>query len=346
MLIGICGHYSDLAVALNGQTVKTKILTEALENVYGKHNILRCDTHNWKKRILSFCFNCLKLLFRCKNIVLLPAQAAVLSLFPMFVIMNRIFHRKIHYYVVGGWLLETIEQHPALMKYLKKIDGIYVELRTMQEKLIELGLNNVFYVNKFRKLQIVPETEIPTSSSLPLRFCLFSRIMKEKGVEDAIASVFEINQSHKSVVCELDMYGQIDPNYQQRFEEICAKLPRGIEYKGFIDFSQSGNVLKQYDALLFPTYYEGEGYANTIVDAYASGLPVIATDWKYNKEVVCDGSDGKIYDYRSPEKLTEIIDEFVSKPDDLLRMRLNARKRAFEYEPKTAITSLLNNISS
>ena len=345
MLIGICGHYSDAAVALNGQTVKTKILTEALEEVYGKENITRCDTHNWKKRVISFAFRCLGLLMHCRNIVLLPAQSAVLSLFPAFVILNRVFRRKIHYYVVGGWLLESIEQHPGLMKYLKAIDGIYVELHTMEQQLKALGLTNVYYVHKFRKLQIIQEEELPATAQLPLRFCLFSRIMKEKGVEDAIASISEVNRRHGDTVCELDIYGQVDPNYESRFAQICQNLPEGIRYSGFVDFSRSGEVLRQYDALLFPTYYEGEGYANTVVDAYASGLPVIATDWKYNKEVISDGMDGVLYDFRQPELLTEILDGFVDRQEELLHMRKNARKRAFDYEPVTAITSLVNNIS-
>lgn len=346
MLIGICGHFSNSAVAFNGQTVKTKILKAALEEIYGEDCIFCCDTHNWKKRIFSFGIGCLKLLICCKNIILLPAQSAVLTLFPMFVILNRIFRRKIHYYVVGGWLVESIKEHPKLIKHLRAIDGIYVELRSMQTQLQDMGLTNVFYVNKFRKLNILPEDEIPTDCKLPLKFCVFSRIMKEKGVEEAIASVSEINKKYGRIVCELDIYGQIDPNYKERFEEICSNLPQGVRYNGFIDFSSSGEVLKKFDALLFPTYYEGEGYANTIVDAYASALPVIATDWKYNKEVVCDGSDGVIYDYRCPEQLTEIIDKFVDVPEDLLRMRKNARQRAFEYEPTTAITSLLKNITN
>ena len=41
-----------------------------------------------------------------------------------------------------------------------------------------------------------------------------------------------------------------------------------------VPFSQSTKVLKEYDALLFPTYYEGEDcrYDN---DAFAAGLPVM-----------------------------------------------------------------------
>lgn len=346
MQIGICGHFSESAVALNGQTVKTKILTEALEEIYGKESIVRCDTHNWKKRIFAFGASCLKLLFCCKNIVMLPAQSAVLTLFPLFVTLNRLFGRKIHYYVVGGWLQESIEKHPKLLRYLQRIHGIYVELHAMERDLKALGLSNVYYVSKFRKLQIIPEEEIPTAAQLPLRFCLFSRIMKEKGVEDAIESVQQINSKHGAAVCQLDIYGQVDPGYQQRFDEICRNLPQGVCYKGFVDFSRSGQVLRQYDGLLFPTYYEGEGYANTIVDAYASALPVIATDWKYNGEVVSEGSDGRLYDYRCPEKLTQILEEYVADPGSLLKMRKNARLRAFDYEPTTAITALRENIDN
>ncbi|MFR3494185.1 MAG: glycosyltransferase [Blautia sp.] len=59
-----------------------------------------------------------------------------------------------------------------------------------------------------------------------------------------------------------------------------ASSPQYIRYKGMVPFNQSTEVLKNYDALLFPTYYEGEGFAGTIIDAFAAGLPVIASDWK------------------------------------------------------------------
>lgn len=61
-----------------------------------------------------------------------------------------------------------------------------------------------------------------------------------------------------------------------------------------VPFNQSTEVLKNYDALLFPTYYEGEGFAGTIIDAFAAGLPVIASDWKYNSEIIKQGITGVI----------------------------------------------------
>lgn len=43
-----------------------------------------------------------------------------------------------------------------------------------------------------------------------------------------------------------------------------------------------------YFVLLFPTYYENEGFARTLIDAYSAEVPVIVTDRRYNSELVTD----------------------------------------------------------
>ena len=45
---------------------------------------------------------------------------------------------------------------------------------------------------------------------------------------------------------------------------------------------------------MFPTTWKGEGFPGVIIDAYAAGLPVIATDWNLNKEIICEGENGFI----------------------------------------------------
>lgn len=59
--------------------------------------------------------------------------------------------------------------------------------------------------------------------------------------------------------------------------------------------------------MLFPTYYHGEGFPGNVIDAYNSGLPVIATDWLYNKEVVLDGKTGLLVPVKDPSALSDAI---------------------------------------
>ncbi len=110
--------------------------------------------------------------------------------------------------------------------------------------------------------------------------------MKEKGIEDAVNAVENVNQKYGRTVFSLDIYGQIDDGYREKFEALQKQFPPYINYSGLISFDKSVETPKDYFALLFPTYYNGEGFAGTLIDAMAAGTPVIASDWKCNGEVV------------------------------------------------------------
>ena len=40
----ICGHFAFGENKLNGQTIKTKVITDALEQKLGEHSIIKIDT--------------------------------------------------------------------------------------------------------------------------------------------------------------------------------------------------------------------------------------------------------------------------------------------------------------
>ncbi|HQD92873.1 MAG TPA: glycosyltransferase family 1 protein, partial [Bacilli bacterium] len=125
--VGICGHYGGGKIYLDGQTVKTKIFTKELANKIGEQNIQIVDTHGWKRNPLSLIIKCIMLLSRCQNIIIFPAQNGIKVLSLLFVILNRVFNRKLHYVVIGGWLPELLEKNSVLKNRVSKFDGVYVE---------------------------------------------------------------------------------------------------------------------------------------------------------------------------------------------------------------------------
>ena len=120
----------------------------------------------------------------------------------------------------------------------------------------------------------------------PLSLCTFSRVMKEKGIEDVVNAVKTVNDHFGRTVYTLDIYGQVDSAQTEWFNELKSIFSSYIKYGELVPFDKSVEVLKNYFALLFPTYYEGEGFAGTLLDAMAAGVPVIASDWRYNTEIV------------------------------------------------------------
>jgi len=61
-------------------------------------------------------------------------------------------------------------------------------------------------------------------------------------------------------------------------------------------------TLVKYDVLLFPTFYEGEGYPGVILEAYSCGLPVVTTLWRNIPEIV-DRSSGVLIEPMNSQAL-------------------------------------------
>jgi glycosyltransferase involved in cell wall biosynthesis len=343
--IGICGHFGRGKKLFDGQTVKTKILTEELIKKLGSDNIRIIDTHGWKSNPISFLIKCYQLIKVCKNIIILPAQNGIKVFVPLLLILNKLFHRKLHYVVIGGWLPELLKKNNSLRKKLTKFYGIYVETDSMVKSLKNIGLNNVRRLPNFKRLEILEESELVYSTGEPYKLCTFSRVVKEKGIEDAIDVVKSVNEALGRTVYTLDIYGQIDEKYSGRFEELRKKFPFYISYKGIVNFNDSVKVLKNYFALLFPTYYKGEGFAGTILDAFASGLPVIATNWKYNGEIIQNKLEGFLYDYKTNNLLKDILFEIAKKPSIIIKMKKNCLKKAKNYSPEIVIGDFLKYLA-
>lgn len=332
--VGVCGLFGEGEQLLNGQTVKTKMLTDELKVVYGSQSVKTVDTYNWKKKSIVLFKKCYQLISSCENVIILPAQNGV-KVFPeLFLMFNMFFHKKLHYVVVGGWLPELLEKNKRLKNKLSKFDGIYVETHTMVNSLKKLGLNNTIYFPNFKRLNIIENNSLIYTTEEPYKLCTFSRVMKEKGIEDAIEAVKSVNNEFGRVVFTLDIYGQIDEKYIEKFEGFQESFPEYISYKGVVEANESVNVLKNYFVLLFPTYYEGEGFAGTIIDAFASGVPVVASNWRYNSEIIQDQLDGLIFESKNVDKLKEELINIKKNPAIINSMRENCLNRAKEYSPE------------
>ena len=279
--ISVIGHFGFGKNLLNGQTIKTKIITDELERIYGKENIVRYDTHGGAAFVLRMPFVILRMLIFSKNIVMMPGDKGLFMMMPLLWLLNPLFGRKILYVVIGGWLPGFLEKWRHLVAILSRIEGIFVETPTLKSQLQSLGLSNIYLMPNCKRTGISSSLSARhTESHIPL--CMFSRVMKEKGIEDAIEAVKKTNGKIGKDVFTLDIYGQVWKGQEEWFKTTMDQQPAYISYKGCISYDSSVKTLETYFALLFPTYYRGECFAGTIIDAYAAGLPIIASDWHDN----------------------------------------------------------------
>ena len=343
--IAIIGYFALGVKKFGGQSVKTLMFVRALRQYYSRKALCCVPTDKWKKHPLKRILQTIYVLRMCQSIIIFPAQNSVQILAPLLVFANLLFCRKLYYVVVGGWLPEMTKQKKWLAYFLKKFNGIYVETSSMKTALEKQGFTNIFIMPNFKNLPILTEKELIYTTKEPFAFCTFSRVMKEKGIEDAINAITQINTKAGHVVATLDIYGKVDDNYAVQFEKLQRTFPPYIKYKGIVPPNKSVDVLKHYFALLFPTHFETEGIPGTIIDSYAAGVPVITALWINYRDVFIENQTGYGFKMGDVKQLSTAIKNAIQNPTLFNTMKPFCLQEAQKYIPQKGIVSILRSLT-
>ena len=340
--VGILGHYGFGSDESNGQTIKTKIITKELQDIFGKDEISMADTKGGWRFALRMPFVVFRLLARHRNVMIFPASGASKILPIVLVAENIFFHRDLHHVAIGSLLPKWVRKKRLLRYCLRQFKGIYVETKFMKEAFDEMNFSNVLIMPNSKQLPILTKEELVPRITLPYKVCTFSRVMEEKGIGDAIEAVKNCNRQFGRTVFSLDIYGQVEQ--PEWFETLMKEQPTEIHYGGIIPFSESTNTLRNYFTLIFPTRYKTEGFAGTLIDAMAAGLPTIASDCRSNVEILEEGKTGIVYPIGDVDRLTEILVEAARHPESIEGMRQYCIIKAKEFLPSEVVKIMADRL--
>lgn len=340
--IGICGIYGMGPDFSGGQPVKVRTVTEELIKEYGKKNVLIANTFRWKKNPLKLLFNCFLLFKNCENIIMLPAQNGIKVFSWIFLGLNILFGRKVHYIVIGGWLPDFLKEDKKLRKRVASFFGVYVETESMKIALESLGLNNIYIMNNFKKLK--QAENILFNYSEPYKLCVFSRITENKGIEDAINAVMKINADLGREVYHLDLYGHLDKNYAKKFNSIMEKVPPYIKYNGVAEPEKSVEVIRNYFIQLFPTRFKTEGIPGSIIDSYFAGVPVLASKWNSFYDVIDEGKTGLGFEFANYDNFILKLKEIADKPSTIIEMKKHCIEKSIVYSPDYVMKEFVKHL--
>jgi glycosyltransferase involved in cell wall biosynthesis len=156
-------------------------------------------------------------------------------------------------------------------------------------------------INEKTKLKWTPNVRQNIYKTKPVRsfskkFVFISQIKKTKGIDEILEVVNTLPAEYT-----IDIYG---PIVEDRYNEV---FKRSKNYYGNLNPSQVITVLNNYDVLLLPTYYNGEGYPGIIIEAFSLGIPVITTNWKSIPEIVTNGENGILINIQDTTALKKAI---------------------------------------
>ena len=208
--------------------------------------------------------------------------------------------------------------HRAMGTWTNLID-IYIALNEFaREKFIEGGL-------PAEKIVVKPNFVHPDPSSGEGRggYALFvGRLSREKGLD----TLFKAWESLGSKIT-LKIVG--DGPLAPQVAESVAK-GSGIEYLGYRPLTEVYELMGEAAFLVFPSeWYEGQ--PRTIIESFAVGTPVVASNLGAMSTLVSPGRTGFHFRPGDSGDLVAQVEWALAHPDELARMRREARA---EFEAK------------
>jgi glycosyltransferase involved in cell wall biosynthesis len=152
---------------------------------------------------------------------------------------------------------------------------------------------------------------------------LVGRLLWQKGVADFAAAAARLRPRLPAL--RMCLAGEPDPTHPDAVpaEWLEARVVSGdLEYAGYV--RDMPGFLAGVDVLAAPSTF-GEGVPRVVLEAGASGVPVVASDVPGTREVVRDGETGFLVPPGDPVALAARIEEFALDP--VLRARLGAAAR-------------------
>lgn len=333
----VIGYFGYVTNQIDGQTIKTREIFKLFQNKC-ICEVDYCDTQTLRSKPLSI-FSFLWKILKADIIVYLPGQNNLTYLFKLiYSVAGR--HTKFIYPVVGGWLSEYIDGRPKLKARLKKIEFIGVETQSLKSKLINKhGFTNVDILTNFRSYEYIPTITKKSEFDVQFKLVFMARITRAKGVDTIfdVAERLDVNGIHDVMI---SFYGNIDPEYEAEFYLKLKKLSKICSYGGLVQPYDVYATLNKYDLLLLPTFYEGEGFPGSIVDAYKAGIPVIVSRWKDLPEFVEDSKTGYIVEPNNPGQIYDIIFDLKDMHEKLYELKRNAFAKSMEFGIETAWQTL------
>ena len=158
-------------------------------------------------------------------------------------------------------------------------------------------------------------------------YALFvGRLSPEKGLETLLAAWEKLGDR---IGLKIIGDGPLSPTVEQA----ANRIP-GVEWMGRQSRDQLQAFMKNAQVLIFPSLWY-ETFGLVVIEAYAAGVPVIASNLGTMSLLIDPGRTGLLFRAGDPQDLQERIEWILSHPLEVKKMRQEARR---EFESKYTAT--------
>lgn len=198
--------------------------------------------------------------------------------------------RKVIFHFHAGGIAETIHRYPYLLRQLvyflySKGDAAIVMTEFGKRDATALGIDNI---------KVVPHTLTDTydpdavrrGAGPAARLLYVGHLCEEKGTPALLEALADLRKTEPN--CSLELVGECLPPYSDTEMKSAIRrldLENAVELSGVLSGKEKWNRFARADLFVFPSLAP-ESFGLVTVEAMMWALPVIACDWRGNREIL------------------------------------------------------------
>jgi len=230
--------------------------------------------------------------------------------------------------------MDKPEHVAAMQEVFERAEFVMARSQSLLERVAQIGCPR-------EKLRLnrtpIPMAHLQASMRTPpvngeWRLVQACRLIAKKGLLTAIAAMEQVVQQHpkaKYLICGTG------PQEAKLREEIAKRgLTANVELLGWLSQEQLLAEYQRARLFLHPSELtkesDQEGIPNSMLEAMATGLPVVATQHGGIPEAVTSGRDGLLVPEKSPDQLATAILQLMNDPTQLAAMSTEAARSVRE----------------
>lgn len=230
--------------------------------------------------------------------------------------------------------------HRWLRTYQTCVDCFLAPSQFVKQKMVEHGWDA-------RKIEVLPHFQVlpsqTSASALPgAPLLYFGRLSPEKGVVDLLRAMQFFPDVRLKIAGDGPQRGELYLLAQELGLE-------NVEFAGHLRGAELQRAIAEAQFTVFPSRAY-ETFGKSILESYAWGRPVIASDLGPRRELVEEGETGLLYGAGNVEQLAAAIEFLVRRPELAARMgeagRMQVRERYSPEQHLRALSRLYERLAS
>lgn len=320
-----------------GETMKNQLFLKRFNELFEK--VVPIDTFQWQKHPRTLVKLFFGLLFNPNAKVIISGSRS--SRFLINFLYRFPINKHVYFWVVGGDLPIAVRKGLFNVKALNSLVYLPVQGQSMVEELNKLGVKNAIFVPNSKPITYHPTIK-QHEAQTPYRFVFLSRIHPDKGFKEIREASEMLDVAGYKGQYTIDFYGSKAAEFADEFDALIAQRD-AWNYNGYMDLTTDAGyeLLSSYDMMIFPTYWRGEGFPGVVLDANIAGVPIIASDWNLNTEVIEHNRTGIIIPTHDASALYEAMKNVITGEIDLFAMKNTCVEHVQQYDFRNVLSEEL-----